>query len=381
MELSGWFILNFYSLVIAVILLGFQVGTKKTRSTKIYLHMLLLLTFLIVAATVDKFCEVYYPEYFFITRLGNYLTFALDPLLLFLILAYLDCWIVPNEDKKKNPVVMWLARIYTGLNLLFVTIGEVFQLPFFYYYENQVYHRGDYFLVRAVGNLLLCVFGWLYVIRNRAYINKNYRNVMVSYPVIIMLGGLLQVVSGGLNLQYAGFILSNLILYIGVQRGDNTIDYLTGTVNRQTLERQLERLIKNAIPERSFGTALLDVDHFKLINDTYGHAVGDKVLMELAEVIQKCAGDMGTVGRIGGDEFLLVLEEYDEKKVREVIHNIKQAITLVRTPKKYGFEFGVSIGWSMYDVPAELSAKEFQKTLDVLMYEEKETHHHDHAGI
>ena len=104
-------------------------------------------------------------------------------------------------------------------------------------------------------------------------------------------------------------------------------------------------------------------------------------MMELAEVIQKCAGDMGTVGRIGGDEFLLVLEEYDEKKVREVIYNIRQAITLVRTPKKCGFEFGVSIGWSMYDVPAELSAKEFQKTLDVLMYEEKETHHHDHAGI
>jgi diguanylate cyclase (GGDEF)-like protein len=85
-------------------------------------------------------------------------------------------------------------------------------------------------------------------------------------------------------------------------------DPLTGLANRRAFEAALDEMARHAAAgEGSFGLALVDFDQFKQFNDTYGHAVGDDALQELASVLRREAGPSGFVARIGGDEFALLL--------------------------------------------------------------------------
>lgn len=80
-------------------------------------------------------------------------------------------------------------------------------------------------------------------------------------------------------------------------------DSLTGLLARPYILRFIRQLIAEGTP---FSLAILDLDNFKLVNDRYGHHIGDLLLSAVAETLEDCLGDAGFVGRIGGDEFLLV---------------------------------------------------------------------------
>lgn len=83
----------------------------------------------------------------------------------------------------------------------------------------------------------------------------------------------------------------------------NVIDSLTGLVSRQHIVGFIQSLVENQVP---FALALLDLDNFKFINDTYGHKTGDGVLAGVSGDLERYLGDHAVAGRYGGDEFLIV---------------------------------------------------------------------------
>lgn len=86
------------------------------------------------------------------------------------------------------------------------------------------------------------------------------------------------------------------------------LDPLTGAMNRRGLEREVAAAIdRGLVAEEAFGIALIDLDEFKSINDTYGHRIGDAVLRHVANVLQAAILEGETVSRIGGDEFAVLL--------------------------------------------------------------------------
>ncbi|WP_019997698.1 sensor domain-containing diguanylate cyclase [Aureimonas ureilytica] len=86
------------------------------------------------------------------------------------------------------------------------------------------------------------------------------------------------------------------------------LDPLTGVMNRRGLEREVEAAIDHGREaDEAFGLALIDIDQFKSINDTYGHRVGDAVLCHVANTLQAALSDGEVVARIGGDEFVALL--------------------------------------------------------------------------
>ena len=90
-------------------------------------------------------------------------------------------------------------------------------------------------------------------------------------------------------------------------------DNLTGLFQREVIVEYVERLAEEGVP---FSYGIIDVDNFKLINDTYGHHVGDIVLQDIAKQLRDAVGDTGVIGRYGGYEFILVFEnltEYDDQ--------------------------------------------------------------------
>ncbi len=112
------------------------------------------------------------------------------------------------------------------------------------------------------------------------------------------------------------------------------VDELTGLGNRRLVNRVLQEEINRA--RRNGGrlaVVMLDVDYFKPYNDTYGHDAGDRVLQQLAEIMQSTVSRAGEVaGRFGGEEFILVLPGADEVTARRIAERLRDRIEQARIP-------------------------------------------------
>jgi diguanylate cyclase (GGDEF)-like protein len=123
-------------------------------------------------------------------------------------------------------------------------------------------------------------------------------------------------------------------------------DALTGLVNRREFERRLQEAMDSA-QTGDIGHALcyLDLDRFKVVNDTCGHTAGDNMLRELASLIKDKVRDSDTVGRIGGDEFALLLAGCPLEKARQIADDVVRSVNDFRFVwKDKIFNVGVSIG-------------------------------------
>ena len=100
---------------------------------------------------------------------------------------------------------------------------------------------------------------------------------------------------------------------------------------------------------RLFVLQAVDLDHFKNVNDTFGHATGDKLLKQVAERLQDCARDCDTVARIGGDEFAIVLEDdWDGTAAVRVATNAINALSRAFDLDNNMASIGCSIGIAMF---------------------------------
>ncbi|MBI5889429.1 MAG: diguanylate cyclase [Nitrosomonadales bacterium] len=105
-------------------------------------------------------------------------------------------------------------------------------------------------------------------------------------------------------------------------------DQLTGALNRRGLDETIERELKRADRSRSaVSVALLDIDNFKQLNDTIGHQAGDRALKHLTQVIKETLRPADSVGRYGGEEFLIVLPDTDLKAAIEAMQRLQRDLT------------------------------------------------------
>jgi len=121
-------------------------------------------------------------------------------------------------------------------------------------------------------------------------------------------------------------------------------DRLTGVINRGAIISHLEQEIERAQREGGLlGLGMLDIDHFKKVNDVHGHAAGDEVLREVVRRSVSVLRPYDVFGRVGGEEFLVVVPGADARELEEVLQRIRQAIA--KTPIAVaGREIAVTVG-------------------------------------
>jgi len=151
-------------------------------------------------------------------------------------------------------------------------------------------------------------------------------------------------------------------------------DFLTGLPNRILLNDRIAHAIAAAQRDNTqLAVLFLDLDNFKLINDTLGHMVGDKLLRSVAQRLRECVRGSDTVSRQGGDEFILLLpEEKDGGDAALTAERILTALSVSHTIDEHELHVTPSIGISVY--PAD--AKNFEtliKNADTAMYHAKES--------
>ena len=148
-----------------------------------------------------------------------------------------------------------------------------------------------------------------------------------------------------------------------------TTDTLTQIANRSSLDEVLKQAIaENQRYQRPFSVVMIDIDFFKKINDTYGHLSGDKVLKTVAQLIKSQIRSVDTVGRWGGEEFMIVYREIECQGAYTLAENIRQSV------EHYPFEgverLTISMGVAQYR--AGTSAEELLKQADNALYHSKE---------
>ena len=123
-------------------------------------------------------------------------------------------------------------------------------------------------------------------------------------------------------------------------------DMLTGLYNRRMFEEQVETVLLNVLSEdRHHAMCYVDLDQFKIVNDTCGHIAGDELLRQLAELFKSCIREGDILARLGGDEFGLLLENCELKKAAQVAEKLRQSVKNYRFVwQDHSFELGASIG-------------------------------------
>lgn len=152
-----------------------------------------------------------------------------------------------------------------------------------------------------------------------------------------------------------------------------TYDDLTGLVNRREFEDRLQEVIELAQERRSENVlCYLDLDQFKVINDTCGHMAGDELLRQLAQELYRCVRRDDTLARLGGDEFAILLENCSVENAERAANNVRQAVQNFRFMwNENMFTIGVSIGLTLISQDGE-SISEVLRRADAACYAAKE---------
>lgn len=152
-----------------------------------------------------------------------------------------------------------------------------------------------------------------------------------------------------------------------------TTDPLTEIWNRRSFMDRLQREIQRAYRfDQDLVVAMLDADHFKRVNDTYGHATGDQVLIGIANAAKSRLRDIDIVGRLGGEEFAICLAQTPQSGAEVVANRIREDIQkLVFNAGDAEFGVSVSIGMAMWQRGE--SASDALDRADKALYEAKET--------
>lgn len=154
-------------------------------------------------------------------------------------------------------------------------------------------------------------------------------------------------------------------------------DSLTDTYNRAYLMERLNRIIDKykRVPEE-FSLVILDIDHFKKVNDQYGHLAGDMVLVELVNIINKQIRSYDILGRYGGEEFILVLPDTGKEEAYIIVNRILNKIrknTFIYKDNKINITFSAGIVESSEIDKEELSVESLINLADSRLYNAKDT--------
>lgn len=138
---------------------------------------------------------------------------------------------------------------------------------------------------------------------------------------------------------------------LGAMREAET-DALTGLPNRRAFLRHIEPRLERAA-KRAVGLAIIDLDHFKQVNDTHGHPAGDTALREVAGVMRQMSRPGRFFARLGGEEFALVAEKTSPEDMKELCEELRRAIAALRpaTAEGVSFRLTTSIGMACITVP------------------------------
>lgn len=353
--------------------------------------VLFLLLYKIRIAQTNQFDEKAYNFMLivtFIATINETLSFIIDarPGFIFHILQYISntissassgiigyCWCLFVEYhihrnfkriKKKSRILavpLIIATILIIINLLGTDI--IFDIS-----KENVYTRGPM-------NFILYIFVFVYYIESIYTVQKaKSDSILVEFfPIYFfiipcMIGTMIQGFFFGISTVWLCVAIAFIIVYIEIQISISFIDDLSGLYNRKYMNHYLNKLQNNKT-KHVYGF-LLDVNDFKVINDTYGHLSGDRAIIHIGKILQNTVGNGCVAIRMGGDEFVIFAILKSNEEALALKKHIEQNVRQFNIHSKEPFHLSFSIGIAKYSGNIDT----FLSAMDDSMYEAKNMH-------
>lgn len=179
--------------------------------------------------------------------------------------------------------------------------------------------------------------------------------------------------NGGENLVWAIYLIIQIFLWLGLGVLGKRVyisiykDELTNLWNRRYLHIRLGAEMKKLKENGVLSLAIVDIDNFKSVNDTYGHLFGDMVLTKVANLLQDHLRKNDIIARWGGEEFIIVLPETDAKGAKAIFDRIKKVI------EKHDFGCRITISGGIAFIKAYIEANNLIEMADRALYKAKMT--------
>ncbi len=218
-------------------------------------------------------------------------------------------------------------------------------------------------------------------------LTKELSNHYQGLPVMVMTGyseeysAETAIASGAQEFISKPFSISEFIIRFDKMMRDHKgeeallalslIDELTGLYNRRRFFILTEQYIKLFVrTKKRLLLLFIDMDDLKWINDHYGHKEGDQALINLANILKKTFRESDIIARIGGDEFVVLLESTDEND-EMLITRLRESIRDYNAKVSQGYKLSISVGAAQFDPEYPISIDELLSKADALMYAQK----------
>ena len=305
--------------------------------------------------------------YIFSTVIYN----ILNPIICIIWYLYVDSYVHGSRKHLKKTLI---PMIILALVNLVLSIGSIFYDIYFVIDYNNIYHRGKhtYFLLAIC--LSIIIYTTIFIIQNRKKIEKREYVFLLSFGIPPAIGGIIQYHFYGVIIIWICVTISILIIFINTQNDQLHKDYLTGLYNRRFFDSYLDQKIKNQRCNFIAGI-MIDLNHFKMINDLYGHHRGDEALKHVASILKNTFRKKDFISRYGGDEFVIIMEIYEQSDIVNMVQRLNKNISDFNSQKKVPYEISLSIGYDCFpnESGTKITAEEFLKHIDNLMYLNKQT--------
>ena len=296
---------------------------------------------------------------------ANTYLYSVNLLMPFSVLVYVDLGLYGDVNRIWKH---YKPQIIIGVLMFLLNIVNYFIPVSYYITPENVYERRPLSYVYYVVILYYCLTG-LFV--SQRYEKENGAKAFFNFKMFllpILAGAGLQFLFYGLSLAWLSAAIGLVGLHMMQQNELAYTDSLVDTYNRQYLNHIISAWISR---KRGFAGVMLDVDHFKSINDRFGHSEGDNALKTVTALLKQARLDNEWVFRFAGDEFI-VLKLTDEKDgltaYMEEVNKRLAAYNQGNPP----YPLEVSYGMSYFE---QGNVDSFMKKMDQRMYEMKEKHH------
>ena len=340
---------------------------------------------LLVAVMVEQLMDagqwllegVFFPYSYELQILSYSLGYLAAPMITCLWVMYCDLRTNMDERGLKRRSVLYILPIVLYAVMILINLHT----PLLFWVDSaHVYHREGFFSVYMV-MMYSYGIGSLLMVSRKAFqpdfsVERTEFRYMALFIIPPLIGGLLQWMFYGLSIIWISAVFSIIMVYTNVLSRQISTDPLTGLNNRRKLNRYLDIKINSAEADQTMFLMMLDADDFKRINDNLGHAMGDRALVVIAEVLKSLRlGREFFLARLGGDEFVILGHRQDDITPEVLAQRINDQIAAFNAAGSEPFPLSVSIGWAWFHPQLVSTTDALLNAADQNMYGVKSAKH------
>ena len=312
-----------------------------------------------------------FPGSRLLNRLLNVILFTANLGFSFIWTVYVDYKVYGDRNRLRKRYV-WIglpAAITMAMSVL-----NLFTDVFFTISADNVYSRLPLVTLTYVVTYAYLFYGAGLAYRKKFRGRKYLFMPMMIFMAPVIIGSLCQFLFYGVSLVWVSVAISMVSLYMNIQNEDAYVDVLTGLYNRLYLTRHL-RDVRPGKGQQLAGI-MLDIDAFKKINDTYGHATGDQALQDMGKLLYRVAMDYQAMAvRFGGDEFILLRTVAKLEEMLQVGEALRKAVNNFNAKKHRPYALTFSMGTTVFQGERQ-SLDDFLRNMDAAMYQSKRDRSH-----